>query len=502
MFFNSLTFLVFFALTSTLYFTIPGKFQRYFLILISIVFYSFYIPWHIIILVFLVIFNYFSAISIGENSKKKKHILILSIIINIGILFSFKYLNLITSQLHYQSQTSEALNFLMPLGISFYTLKNIGYNIDIYRGVTKAETEFDIFALYIVFYPVIPAGPIERPFNFINQLRSHHEFDYGRVTDGLKLIVWGYFQKLVIADRLAAFVKPVYDNPSRYEGLDFVTATFFFAIQIFCDFSAYSDIAIGVGQVLGFKLTRNFNKPYFASSVSEFWRRWHITFSKWLRDYLFLPFAYFVLRKLKNRTFMGIRVEYVSYSFGVLFTMLLAGLWHGTNLTFLTWGLILALFMIISRTTKRVRSRFHSLMKLQLIHPIYRILSIFITFLLISLSWIFFRADNLGKAIYIIKNLHSGLISRIHLILVRLLQFDLRGVAKTIVPHSSSFETYLTFLFIASLIAVNLIQTRVSILELVSKKPVLVKWVIYLTLIFAILLFGKFESREFIYLRF
>src|SRR5678815_1064118 len=220
------------------------------------------------------------------------------------------------------------LKIILPIGLSFHTFQAMSYTIEVYRGNQKAERNFGIYALYVMFYPQLVAGPIERPQNLLHQFYENHKFDYERVVNGLKLILWGFFKKLVIADRLALYVGAVYNNPTHHTGLSFIMATIFFAFQIYCDFSGYSDIAIGAAKVMGFKLMTNFNRPYFARSISEFWKRWHISLSTWFKDYLYISLG-------------GNRVSVPRWYFNLFIVFLVSGLWHGANWTYIIWGCLL-----------------------------------------------------------------------------------------------------------------------------------------------------------------
>ena len=297
MLFNSLHFLIFFPIVIVIYFCIPHKYRWILLLFAS---YYFYMSWkaeYVILILISTIIDYFVAIKISreDNEKMRKIYLLLSIITNIGLLISFKYLNFISSsvseflQLFSIQFSPIILDVLLPVGISFYTFQTLSYTIDVYRRRIKPERHFGIFAVYVSFFPQLVAGPIERGKNLLPQFLEKHYFDYIRVTNGLKLMLWGFFKKIVIADRLAVVVNAVYNNPTEFTGAPLILATVFFAFQIYCDFSGYSDIAIGTAQVMGYNLMDNFKRPYFAGSISEFWQRWHISLSTWFRDYLYIP---------------------------------------------------------------------------------------------------------------------------------------------------------------------------------------------------------------------
>jgi len=296
MLFNSFEFLVFFIVVTSLYFALAHKYRWMLLLAASCYFYMAFVPVYILILGFTIVIDYFAGIVIeNSNHQKKKIWLIISLISNIAVLAVFKYYNFIIDNLTHILSTIGLnnhlpyLSILLPIGLSFHTFQAMSYTIEVYRGNQKAERHFGIYSLYVMFYPQLVAGPIERPQNILHQFYEKNTFDYDRVTDGLKLMLWGLFKKVVIADRLAIFVNKIYDSPTNYEGIPLIIATVFFAFQIYCDFSGYSDMAIGAAKVMGFNLMQNFNRPYFSKSISEFWKRWHISLSSWFKDYLYIP---------------------------------------------------------------------------------------------------------------------------------------------------------------------------------------------------------------------
>lgn len=510
MIFNSLEFLIFFGITSILYFVIPPKLQKSFLLISSILFYSFYIPWHVLILISITILNYLYGIFTAGTAPKYKKLLLSGILLlNIACLLFFKYLNFLNSNIGLFAKLIGwnypigVLEVLLPLGISFYVFKCISYDIEVHRGNIGPEKDISIFMLYIIIYPELLAGPIDKPQNLLTQLRSTHEFDYNRITNGLKLMAWGYFQKWVIADRLALMVNNVYDNPHAFSGPSLILATFFFAIQIFCDFSAYSDIAIGAGQVLGINFMQNFNRPYFSKSISEFWRRWHISLSTWLRDYLFLPIAYFTARKLHNKKFLAIKPEAWSYMAAALGTMFIAGLWHGAKWTFIAWGILIGIYMVFSFSTKKIRKYLLRMTGLGKKKNLHKAAAMFFTFSLVCFSWIFFRAKSFGDAFYIVSHLHTGFVSYFRLLARAVLNFRFQEeIIKPFTMGLNNMELYLDLLFVGVLFAVHIFQTRTGIIKFISERPLLVRWSIYILFIFIIMLYGRFENRQFIYLQF
>ena len=300
MLFNSLEFCIFFPIIFTLYFLSTHKIKRnlvsqIILLTASLFFYACWNPSYLALILISVIITYLSGVYMEKYEAKKKLILTVSLVSNLAILFFFKYYNFFVDSVHSASTilgceiTIPNFNVLLPVGISFYTFQALGYSIDVYNKKIEAEKNFITYALFVTFFPQLVAGPIERTKNLLGQFKVDYKIDYERITSGLKLCAWGYFKKVVVADRLAIYVNGIYNNVEGSTGSALALATFFFAFQILCDFSGYSDIAIGVSRVLGFNLMKNFNRPYFSKSIPEFWRRWHISLSTWFKDYLYIP---------------------------------------------------------------------------------------------------------------------------------------------------------------------------------------------------------------------
>lgn len=488
MLFNSLDFLIFFPIVTILYFLLPQKLRWVMLLTASCIFYMFFVPVYILILFFTIIIDYISGIYIERlQDKKKKLFLIISILSNIGILFVFKYFNFFNENIAYIARVLhwnypiENLWILLPIGLSFHTFQSLSYVIEVYRGHQKAERHLGIYALYVMFYPQLVAGPIERPQNMLHQFYEYHKFDYKRVTSGLKLMAWGFFKKVVIADRLALFVNQVYNNSSEYTGFTLVIATIFFSFQIFCDFSGYSDIAIGAAQVMGFKLMTNFRRPYLSKSVAEFWRRWHISLSTWFKDYVYISLG-------------GNRVSKSRWMLNLLITFLISGLWHGANWTYIIWGGLNGLFQVISYITRNVRGRVTHVLRLGKLPRLYSSLQIAFTFILVSFTWIFFRANSMADAVHIISHIPEGL-------------FDAGVIKAQLIELSSiGFDKYyfiLSFILIIIMEGVHFLEeSGKNMWEIISAKPAVVRYTAYYILILAILLLGEFGSNEFIYFQF
>lgn len=397
MLFNSIDFLIFLPIVFILYWALPHKY-RWALILVSS--YYFYMSWnakYMILILFTTFMSYGAALLIEkfEDKKVRKFIIAATLIICLGVLFFFKYfnfvsnsvtefLNLFALQLH-----PVTLNFILPVGISFYTFQTLSYVIDVYRGVTKAERHFGVYAAFISFFPQLVAGPIERSSNLLPQIKTEHHFDYDKAVYGTKIMLWGYFKKIVIADMLAAYVDLAYVNQKTNTGFMWIIATFFFTLQIYCDFSGYSDIAIGTAKLLDIDLMTNFKSPYFASSIQEFWRRWHISLSTWFKDYVYIPLG-------------GNRCSKIRRSFNLLITFLVSGLWHGANWTYVIWGAVHGIAQIIESVFAKSLKTFRA-------HKTGKFLSTIFVFLFCSFAWIFFRAETLTDAVHIISHMFTGI---------------------------------------------------------------------------------------------
>jgi alginate O-acetyltransferase complex protein AlgI len=496
MLFNSLEFLIFFFVVTVVYFLSPQRFRWILLLLSSCYFYMAFIPVYILILFFLITVDYFAALAIEKApASQKKTYLIISILATCLILIIFKYFNFFAGsfsslfKLFGRDYPVNFVHFILPIGLSFHTFQSLSYVIEVYRGKQKAERHYGIYALYVMFFPQLVAGPIERPQNLLHQFYEKHEFDYKRVTDGLKLMAWGLFKKAVIADRLADFVSVVYGSPMDYQGVSFITATVFFAFQIFCDFSGYSDMAIGAAQVLGFKLMNNFERPYHAKTITEFWHRWHISLSTWFRDYVYIPLG-------------GNKVHEARWLTNIFITFLLSGLWHGANWTFVIWGALNGLYLIIGILTKTARQKFVSAIGLDKIPFIYRPLQVLTVFVLITFSWIFFRANNLHEAFYIASHLFSGVGAYIAgLTQNHFSTNDPRAIAPILVGQPL-YQFAIAIMAIFGMEVMHSIQKYGGIRARLSTQPVLLRWAAYYVLIGSLFFFGVFEKSMFIYFQF
>lgn len=321
---------------------IPHKYRWVHLLFASCIFYMAFIPAYILILGFTIIIDYFAGILIeNRTGKSRKYFLIMSIVANVAVLCIFKYYNFfidnvndLLASINIRTTPLPYLAIILPIGLSFHTFQAMSYTIEVYRGNQKAEKHFGIYALYVMYYPQLVAGPIERPQHILHQLKEPQKFEYDRVVDGLKQMAWGMFKKVVIADNLAGIVNMYYSSPESFNGFSAFLAVIFFSFQIYCDFSGYSDIAIGTSKVMGINLMKNFNQPYLANSISDFWKRWHISLSSWFRDYLYIPLG-------------GNKVPIPRMYLNLMIVFVISGFWHGANWTFIVWGALHGLYLII-----------------------------------------------------------------------------------------------------------------------------------------------------------
>ena len=475
MLFNSLEFLLFFPLVTILYFLLKHPYRWILLLAASCVFYMFFKPVYILILGFTIVIDYIAGIYIEKaaDKKQKKKFLVLSIIANVGVLAIFKYYNFfndnITSLASFMgfSNSIPYLNILLPIGLSFHTFQAMSYTIEVYRGNQKAERHFGIYALYVMFYPQLVAGPIERPQNILPQLHTEKNFNYESAVIGLRLMLWGFFKKMVIADNLSIIVDNVYNNPSQQNGFTFLIATYFFTFQIYCDFSGYSDIALGSAKIMGFNLMKNFNIPYISKSIKEFWERWHISLSSWFRDYLYIPLG-------------GNRVKKSRWILNLFIVFLVSGFWHGANWTFIVWGALHGTYLILEILLKPTTDKL-----LDTTSKFGKFISVIITFHLVMLAWIFFRASSIEAAIFALNQIFTNLFT----------SFSLTGTASAPLLIFSLFITASLFYII------DFMKENKRIKELFFSSSYL-RYGVYLFLIYTILLFGNTDKTQFIYFQF
>ncbi|OQY44544.1 MAG: membrane-bound O-acyltransferase family protein [Anaerolineaceae bacterium 4572_78] len=477
MLFNSIEFLIFFPIIVILYFSFPYRFRWILLLVASYYFYMVLKVEYVFLIIISTMINYYAGIQMGkyETRSERKKFLILSLAANLGLLFGFKYFNFFNDSIKVTLDTLHipynipSLKVLLLVGISFYTFKTLSYSIDIYRGKQKPEKHFGIFALYVSFFPQLIAGPIERSNRLLPQLNTNYDFDYQCTTDGLKLMLWGFFKKIVIADRLALYVNLVYAQPQNYSGIPLIIATYFFTIQIYCDFSGYSDIAIGIAQVMGYDTMLNFKQPYFSKSVAEFWRRWHISLSTWFRDYLYIPLG--GNRVAKWRLYINLMIVFV-----------VSGLWHGANWTFAIWGFLHGFYLVLSLATTKLRQKIMGYIGLSQFPTIEKWVQIFTTFHLVVFGWIFFRAESLSHAITVLQNMF----------IFQPPNFE--GVERP--------QFIISIFVIIFLLLVEYFQIHKPLRKTISTYPIMARWGIYYLTIMFILAFGEFRSQDFIYAQF
>jgi D-alanyl-lipoteichoic acid acyltransferase DltB (MBOAT superfamily) len=391
MLFNSLLFLVFFLVITITYYLLPHKLRWLWLLAASSYFYMYFKPVYILIILFTIIVDYCAGILIEKSrGKTRRFYLILSLVTNIGVLAFYKYFNFLAGNLNllsgaFQGPQLPLLDFILPIGLSFHTFQAMSYTIEVYRGNQPAERHFGLYALYVMFYPQMVAGPIERPQHILPQLHRVNNFRSSNLITGLFFIAMGLFKKVVIADRLGLYVDPVFTYPHGHSAFELLIATYFFSFQIYCDFSGYSDIAIGTALVLGIELMQNFNFPYLASNVSDFWKRWHISLSTWFRDYLYIPLG-------------GSRVNFSVTCINLFIVFMISGLWHGANWKYLVWGLIHGLLLVAYQLFNKFNIRIKG----------FTFLKWLVTFNLVCLAWVFFRAGTVTDAFYILTKIFSG----------------------------------------------------------------------------------------------
>jgi alginate O-acetyltransferase complex protein AlgI len=491
MLFNSIQFAIFFPVVTAAFFVTPQRFRWLLLLAASCLFYMAFIPVYLWILGLTITVDYLAALRIvSTKGATRRFYLIASIAVTCAILFYFKYFNFAAYNIDALARLLDwnygvkALQIVLPIGLSFHTFQSLSYVIEVYKGKQVPERHFGIYSLYVMFYPQLVAGPIERPQNLLHQFREPHYFEYDRVTNGLKLMAWGLFKKVVVADRLATLVSPVYSDPVTHPGLPSLVATVFFAFQIYCDFSGYSDIAIGAAQVMGFRLMDNFNRPYDSASVSEFWRRWHISLSTWFRDYLYIPLG-------------GSRGGRILTVRNLFITFLVSGLWHGANWTFVVWGVLHGAYVTIGLATAQARAHLRDLVQLHRVPRLARAGSILVTFALVCFGWVFFRARNLGDALFMIRHMSDGLPHALYATVSsasareRLLYLD-QGAGVFLWAVAG----------IAALELVHAFQRHGGMRNLLSTQPAWLRWTFYYALLLAVMLGGVFTRTQFIYFQF
>jgi D-alanyl-lipoteichoic acid acyltransferase DltB (MBOAT superfamily) len=384
---------------TTLFFVLPHRLRWGLLLAASCFFYMFFVPVYILILAATIVIDYVAGILIEDSSspRRKKACLVASVLSVCAVLFFFKYFNFFNANisaladvLHW-NYSIESLRIALPIGLSFHTFQSLSYVIEVYRGRQKAERHFGIYSLYVMYFPQLVAGPIERPQNLLHQFHEEKRFDLARAQSGLSLALWGLFKKVVVADSLAIYSDAIYSNSLHHSNASLLLATYCFAFQIYCDFSGYSDIARGVSRVYGVELMRNFDAPYFSRSISEFWTRWHISLSTWFKDYVYVPLG-------------GSRVPLLRNFFNIFVVFLLSGFWHGANWTFIVWGALHGVYLVLGRLRQLLFARI-GLADDPKPGGIRGLVGILVTFHLVLLGWVFFRATDVHQALAIARGI-------------------------------------------------------------------------------------------------
>jgi D-alanyl-lipoteichoic acid acyltransferase DltB (MBOAT superfamily) len=395
MLFNSFHFLAFFPIVVGLYWAIPHRFRWAWLLVTSCYFYAAFIPAYLLILFVLIIIDYVAGLAISNaQGGRRKMFLVVSLLANIGMLAFFKYYNFFAINLTALGTSTglpisaKTLSIVLPIGLSFHTFQSMSYTIEVYRGAQKAERHLGIYAVYVLFWPQLVAGPIERPQNLLHQFWEPKKFDSKKSKEGFELIILGFAKKVLVADTLAKTVNAVYGNPQGHSGLSLLIAAYFFSFQIYYDFSGYSDIARGAAKIMGIELMVNFDRPYGSGTISEFWRRWHISLSTWFRDYVFIPLG--GSRTSSGRTAMNLMIVF-----------LVSGFWHGANWTFLIWGGLHGMALVASQLVFGHRRKERPVGAM-------RIAKLLFTFNFVTLAWVFFRAETVSKAFYVLAHLGSA----------------------------------------------------------------------------------------------
>lgn len=479
MLFNSFAFAIFLPVTFALFWLLRDKYRWILLVIASYFFYMCSGPKYGLLIFGISVVSYFSArlLEKYEDIRIRKLILLIVIFICVGLLFFYKYFNFFSSSLsnilnvigvHCDAVT---LNIVLPVGISFYTFQVISYVVDVYKGTTNAEHHFGKYLAFVSFFPQLVAGPIERSDNLLSQINKVHKFDYDQAMYGVKLMLWGYYKKLVIADVLSTYVQAVYDAPYQFKGFVLIIASVFFTIQIYCDFSGYSDIAIGTAKLFGIDLVTNFKSPYFSRSIREFWSRWHISLSMWFRDYVYIPLG-------------GNRVGEMRHSINLMITFLVSGLWHGANWTFIVWGGGHGIAQIIENTVcghaKESEKR------------IIRFFQTAMVFSFCTFAWIFFVSNTINDAFYVIRNCLVGITHPVTYILEG---FANIGLDKSIFVIVGVCVLIMT--------GYDYISLKKDFVAWISEKNKFVQWTFYILLgLMIVFLSRKGAASEFIYFQF
>lgn len=477
MLFNSIEFLIFFPIVFVGFYFLPHKFRWGWLLMASWYFYASFRFEYFYLIIISTFTAYFSALLIEKSEKKgnRKLYLILNLIITLGLLVYFKYFNLFAESINTALNSLKSglsfpvINVMLPIGISFYTFQVIGYTLDVYWRKSKPERHAGIFALYVSFFPQLVAGPIERADRLIPQLRKVITFDYEQVKQGCILILWGFLQKVAIADRIALVIDPIFDKPSAYNGLQLILAMVLFAFQIYNDFAGYTNIALGTAQTMGVSLMDNFNRPFASKNITEFWRRWHISLSTWARDYLYLPISY---SKRSWGKFSTIYAATLTFSF--------LGIWHGANWTYLIFGLLMGIIFYYEIISSDWRQR----LALKIPAFAYNTLSKVLTFSVLSVLLLLFRIKSFTDFAAYFTHIAD----------------NITMTSKTIALNYVDFAVLIGLIGFAELLQYAARNT--SIPKYVCGQRIYARWSFYMIIAFCILIFGAFNLKQFYYFQF
>lgn len=493
MIFNSIDFLIFFPIVALIYFIVPKKVRYIWLLLASCYFYMCWNAKYILLLLVSIVTTWLAGrlIAAAKQNWHKKLSIIGCIVVNLGILFWFKYFDFFLETINgilgvfHLRLVDKPFDILLPVGISFYTFQALGYIIDVYRGRVEPEKNILRYALFVSFFPQLVAGPIERSENLLRQVRETHthKFSYENMTNGLILMIWGLFVKMVIADRVAILVNEVFDHFYMHGTVALLAGSIGFALQIYCDFMGYSTIAIGAAKVMGFTLMENFETPYFAGSVSEFWRRWHISLSTWFRDYVYIPLG-------GNRCSKGRKYFNLLVTFGV------SGLWHGASWSFVVWGLLHGVFQIVGDFTRPIKQKVYEMWHVKTESFSFKFGQVVTTFLLVDLAWIFFRAETIGQALEYCKRIFT--------------KWDpwsfFNGEIYTLGLDRQEFNILVVSVVVLLLVDLLRYVKKQTITVFLQEQCIWFRWSVMLLLIGAIIVFGiygiEFDSSQFIYFQF
>lgn len=481
-FLNPLILFLSVGLLGLLNYLLPRNLRWILLLIVSYAFYFWIGSWAILVLLLSTVLNYLAGLLLIKTSGTHRRTLLISgILLNVLILFFFKYLVgiLAPDSTLVSLMSTSGGSLIVPVGLSFYTLQNISYLIDVSKGLIQAERNPGIFALYLAFFPKVLSGPIERSGKLIPQLRYPDTLKMENISAGARLMLFGLFKKVVIADRLAFYVNEVLDKPGEYHGWTVIIALVFLSFQIYMDFSGYTDLALGAARVFGIQLSPNFKRPYFSRNIMEFWNRWHLSFSTWLRDYIFYPLRRFLLQKYRNSTGFWVLI------IPPLVTMLLSGIWHGVGWTFILWGMYHAIFYVLVVLFKSRRAKPD-----QEDSWIKNVTLGLVNFVVLSLSWLLFRAENMTDAITIFRNI----------LVPGQMRYDLHEILRNLYL----FDFIWARLLILGIIAVEaFLEVRGEKFVFEKASPWL-RWAVYLVMLLAVTLFGVYSRGEnsFVYFKF